>query len=544
MSLVDVAIVGSGFGGAVMAARLGAHLATGAAGARRVLVLERGDDHTGRFDARSDGGPLNAQGNRFRHTLDPAYLTRVAELFTDREAASHGGAPSMNVIAGRGVGGGSNVYCGVSLRAPTTSFEQVRDARRLWPAIYTRAALDPYYAIVERELSVHRMQWTGAPHWQLAGKRDLVFAEGCRRIGATAAPLKLACDADRNEGWWSSGQRFAGRSDLTTNYLAKALAAGVEFRTGHDVATIARSGRGYVIEGVDGRGGARAPFAIECKLLFIAAGAVASTGILLRSNDAFGGSLDPARLLGKEVSANGDYGVTGSVGPGLAVEGFKGKPMSSFCPSFWREHRFLLIPFYTEPLWLALGQPAAALRAKDPAATGRAVTEEAGGERAWGLVYKQRLRTFGERMLTMGCLAIDDGEGEIVLGRNDRADVRWRETSRETEARWSTAVTKMRAIYEALGGEMYLDGYRRHGTVSTAHPLGGCRMASRADPRGVVDENGESFANENLFVVDGAAIPSALGTNPSLTIAAVAESIADRLVRGVGTKGIAARLAS
>ena len=99
----------------------------------------------------------------------------------------------------------------------------------------------------------------------------------------------------------------------------------------------------------------------------------------------------------------------------------------------------------------------------------------------------------------------------------------------------------MRKIYEALGGEMYLDGYRKEGTVHTAHPLGGVRMASEAT-QGVIDENAESFSNPNLFVIDSAMIPSALGANPSLTIAAVAESIADRLIRGVGMRSLGARL--
>ena len=63
------------------------------------------------------------------------------------------------------------------------------------------------------------------------------------------------------------------------------------------------------------------------------------------------------------------------------------------------------------------------------------------------------------------------------------------------------------------------------------------------DPsRGVVDRHGESFANPDLFVVDGSIIPSALGVNPSLTIAAIAESIADRLVRGDGMRPLLERL--
>ncbi len=145
-------------------------------------------------------------------------------------------------------------------------------------------------------------------------------------------------------------------------------------------------------------------------------------------------------------------------------------------------------------------------------------------------------------MLTMGCLALDRCEGEIRL-RGDSVAVSWPTTHPETERRWSAAVGAMRAIYEQLGGEMYLDGYREHGTVNTAHPLGGCRMSERSEAAGVVDAFGEALGNPGLFVIDGAVIPSALGVNPSLTIAAVAESIADRLIRGESLESIDERLA-
>src|SRR5688572_24359585 len=100
----------------------------------------------------------------------------------------------------------------------------------------------------------------------------------------------------------------------------------------------------------------------------------------------------------------------------------------------------------------------------------------------------------------------------------------------------------MRRIYEALGGEMFLDSYRKDGTVNTSHPLGGCRMAEDA-MQGVVDPNGECFGNRSLFVADGSILPSSLCANPSLTIAAVAESIADRLITGTGMASLASRLA-
>ncbi|MBL8951342.1 MAG: GMC family oxidoreductase [Myxococcaceae bacterium] len=541
--MIDVLVIGSGFGGAVMAARL-APAVKALGGGRRLVLLEHGADPSGALDPHGPGQPLNAQGNRFRHTLSPRYLDSLARLYTDTHGHYRSGTPSMAVATGRALGGGSQVYDGVSLRAPTEAFEQLRDGRRLWPARYTRAALDPLYATVEQRLKVRRLAWTdaSAPHWALTTKRDAVFAEGCRRIGATAVPLKVATSDDANEGWWNEGPRFSGRQSLTLNYLADAAAAGAELQTGCEVERVApRPGGGYVVTGKDHR--TNQPLELECRVLVVACGAVGSSALLLRSQEAFdsGAPLDPHGLLGKRLSANGDYGVTGSVGAAVGdVEGFKGKPMSSFCPSFYKQHGFIVIPFYAAPLFLSLGQFTSVLRARAPMAVGRGSTDFAPGERDWGAAFKQRMTTFGARMLTMGCLAFDDGEGEVKLGPRG-PEVAWRETSAATEARWSAALTVMRRIYEALGGELYLDAYRERGTVHTSHPLGGVPMASEAR-HGVVDENGESFTRPDLFVVDGAIIPSSLCANPSLTIAAVAEGIAARLVAGQGMRRLADRL--
>lgn len=547
----DVVIVGSGFGGAVMAARLGQHVRDALGGRFSILVVEKGDDPTGRFDPSSAGAPI-VDGTRNRQSLDPEYLAGVGELFTDTSGAYRAGAPSMTVVAGKGIGGGSNLYLGVSLRAPSAVFELARDDRRLWPTYYDRASLDRHYATVESELSVHRMRWTDddVPHWQLTTKRDFVFAEGCRRIGATALPLKLADANDANEGWWAQGQRFEGRQDLTKNYLQDALETGVEFASGCPVDRVAPTPDGYVLFGRDRRGGAERDFELECRVLIVASGCVGSTGLLLRSREAFAGDRALSERLGAQLSSNGDYGVTGIVGADypLDVEGHKGKPMSSFCPSFWPEHRFLLIPFYASPIYLALSQFTSLLPPELPDARGRGstgpkISPDGSAVPDWGEGYMERLSLFGSRMLTMGCLALDESEGRIELGRDGRTpEVRWPDTHPATEARWSAAVDAMHGIYRALGGEMFLDTYRRAGTVSTSHPLGGCPMADDRE-HGVVASDGEVFGNPSLFVIDGAIVPAALGVNPSLTIAAVAESIAERLTLGQGTRSIAERLA-
>jgi cholesterol oxidase len=66
-------------------------------------------------------------------------------------------------------------------------------------------------------------------------------------------------------------------------------------------------------------------------------------------------------------------------------------------------------------------------------------------------------------------------------------------------------------------------------TFTTVHPLGGCPMAD--DPaHGVVDDAGRVHGVPGLYVLDGSIVPTALGVNPSKTIAALAERGAHRLV--------------
>jgi cholesterol oxidase len=65
----------------------------------------------------------------------------------------------------------------------------------------------------------------------------------------------------------------------------------------------------------------------------------------------------------------------------------------------------------------------------------------------------------------------------------------------------------------------------------TAHPLGGAVMSDSAED-GVVNPRGEVHNIPNLFVADGSIIPTALATNPSFTISALAERVAFWMIHG------------
>ena len=58
---------------------------------------------------------------------------------------------------------------------------------------------------------------------------------------------------------------------------------------------------------------------------------------------------------------------------------------------------------------------------------------------------------------------------------------------------------------------------------------------------GVVDHRCEVFGNEGLFCMDSSAIPTSLGVNPSLTIAAVCERAAAQLTARAPDLGLPRR---
>jgi cholesterol oxidase len=68
-------------------------------------------------------------------------------------------------------------------------------------------------------------------------------------------------------------------------------------------------------------------------------------------------------------------------------------------------------------------------------------------------------------------------------------------------------------------------------TPITVHAWGGACLGPDPD-RGVVDHRGEVYGNPGLFVVDASTLPAAVGTPPSLAIAAWAHHVADGLAQG------------
>jgi cholesterol oxidase len=159
--------------------------------------------------------------------------------------------------------------------------------------------------------------------------------------------------------------------------------------------------------------------------------------------------------------------------------------------------------------------------------------------------FSDRSISHRDARLDPGSEPITDSLVFLLLGQ-DAADGRMRLTPlfRQLDIRWSTRASQPMftamsettdELGEAAGAEPYFAlGNGPLGKDITVHPLGGCPMAD--DPAaGVVDALGRVYGHPGLHISDGSIVPTAIGVNPSETIAALAERNVEHLA-GAGAQ--------
>ena len=536
---VDVCIVGSGFGGSISAFRLAELYEAAGVDPARILVLER--------------------GRRFKHTdfRQSMHIGNLSEVYNLIQSSGGpgvllaSGPQGCQIVTAQGVGGGSNLYLAASIRSPAETFER-RDHhpddgpdRRMWPEQISRRTLNPFYERAERGLRVNR------PGWDRVSKSGGLWAATLNAAGHTCDRVPLAIDPHRcvEAKWCHTGCIFGAKNTLTTNYLASAERMGVRVRPNRQVDSVRRSqanasGYRYVVtaDAMDnlGESPSRQPTGqseeIECKVLIMSAGAMGNSPILMRSKPNLP-SL--SERLGKHLGSNGDHVAAVEYNPAkvrsiLGLPGYgqfyKGKPITTMTYDFWvgrREHRYDGSRFTLQEIFLSSLTNFLYDDGRDPS----------GEPSWWGLQKKQAIASWANRIELLAMVedthdgyfeapppkggAVQPNAGPVRIGvfsyRLSEQSIRVRELADKA----------MKQVAERSGLGKFLKFTESRG-VYCAHPLGGCRMAGSKD-FGVVDHRCEAYDNEGLFCIDSSAIPSSLGVNPSLTIAAVAERAADAL---------------
>jgi cholesterol oxidase len=282
---VEAIVIGSGFGGAVAALRLGQ------AGIETV-VLERGR----RWQ-------ITDEGNTFSSTENPdgrsTWLSPVTLLVPQAPIDMYTGVLDVKVgtsiaaLRGAGVGGSSLVYGGATYQPTEELFYQV------FPRSIRYEELDRVYYPRVRSI----LKASPIPDDILQTDFYLssrILQEQAAKAGLSTRKVDIAYDWDivRQEiagqkvasiiaGQIYYGANSGGKNSLDRNYLSMAEATGhVEIRPLQVVTSIeAFSGERYrvVCDQIDEQGAVIAQQSFVCRYLFLAAGSIGSTELLLRA---------------------------------------------------------------------------------------------------------------------------------------------------------------------------------------------------------------------------------------------------------------------
>lgn len=294
--LFDAIVIGTGFGGAVAACRL-------AQASKNICILERGRRY-GLADfprpaKRPDNLPHTA---RFAWAIDYG-LWDVRDL--------------QGVLAAQaaGYGGGSLVYANVHLRPPPQVFSPSEDKEpaKGWPKVYTRQALDPYYDVVAAALRVLPIPATLSPPSPVSGTLPKVDAMRgvAHRLNRDRwfflPPLAIDFGKCVMCAECVAGCQFHAKNTLDLNYLAVAEAApNVDVRTLAEVVGIKEeTDQTYSVTYLDHIVGDRER-TVRGKSVFLCAGAVGSTQLLLHSLDGLPVTKESRDQVGQRFFGNGD----------------------------------------------------------------------------------------------------------------------------------------------------------------------------------------------------------------------------------------------
>jgi choline dehydrogenase-like flavoprotein len=139
----------------------------------------------------------------------------------------------------------------------------------------------------------------------------------------------------------------------------------------------------------------------------------------------------------------------------------------------------------------------------------------------WGAPLVEAVREF-RRWIGLLVMVNDDNNGSVGIDENGAESFEAAFTAPERE-RMDGALDFSRDVLRAAGAS----SVRWTGLITT-HVQGTCRMGS--DPeRSVVDSDAQSWDVKRLYVGDGSLVPRTLSVNPSLTIMALADRLADHL---------------
>jgi choline dehydrogenase-like flavoprotein len=478
----DVAIVGSGAGGAVAAAEL-------AAAGLDVLVLEAGQH----FD---------------RDSYPADRLEAIQSLYREAGLTIADGRPPIPVPVAKAVGGTTVINSGTCFRAPDSVLEEWRGEFGLsWAH-----DLDADFAEAEDTLRVTRLD----PNRM--GRNGQLAMEGAEALGLSGGPISRNAGSCVQCSSCPYGCAIDAKQGMHVSYLPRAVAGGARLRTGVEARRVlVENGRavGVACSARDASGRPR-PFTVRARRAVIAAGGSFGTPELLLRSGLGGGQagrnlrIHPACWVGARYQEE--------------VRGWDGV-MQSYYVDQWEESRGVLLEATFTPL-----------------AFGGAWLVGTGPEHQRAMHDFGRIGSIGVQLrdTSVGRVGLaNDGafRAKYHLNDEDAAKVTFG-IARAAEVHFAAGATEVypnipRAGVLKPGGLAAFEATRFKASelrLEAFHPMATARIS--ADPRrGVCDVDGSVYGTAGLYVADASLFPTAVGVNPMMTIIAFAKQVS----RGVAT---------
>ncbi|XP_073131818.1 long-chain-alcohol oxidase FAO4A [Henckelia pumila] len=504
----DVAVVGSGSGGGVVAGVL-------AKAGYKVLVLERG-----RYLARSNLSLLEGEA------LDQMYLGNGIS-----------GTEHMDVIllAGSTVGGGSTINWSASIKTPPHVIKEWSEDHglELFDSKDFAKALD----VVCRKMGVQS-------EFKQEGFNGMVLRKGCENLGYPIENIPNNAPPDHYCGWCSLGCKDGKKRCTSETWLVDLVESGngaiLPECEAVQVITDKRKGRKRAI-GVAFtflNQGVKETAILESDVTVVSCGAILTPPLLKRSglkNPNIGKNLH----LHPVVLAWGYFPESDS--PDSWPEGEK----KSYNGSILTNMSTVVANFEDSGYGTVIQTPAL-----HPGMFSVLMPWLSGTD------IKQRMLKFS-RTAHLFALARDKSSGAVVSPT--RISYKWEKSDTEN---LSKGVERALRILAASGAEEIgthnnkgrvlkvkqadskeLDAFVREESlrplknletpICSAHQMGSCRMG--VDPKeSAVRPNGETWEVEGLFVADSSVFPTALGVNPMVTVQAIAYCTAQSVLEVLG----------
>jgi choline dehydrogenase-like flavoprotein len=492
MTSADVIIIGSGIGGATLAASL-------APSGRRILILERGERLTDCPEARD---PAAIFGRGF---------FRPKEMWRDQNGEEFN--PGNYAY----VGGNSKFYGAVMLRYRAEDFEPLRHIEGTtpgWPISYED--LEPFYQKAEQLYRVrgaigydpteplHSGSYAFPPVPDEPFVADL--KRRLRAQGLHPGPLPLGVNLDRwlargKTTWDAFPDTCSGKMDAETAALSEALQhPNVTLMTGTKVTRLIADNRRIGAVEIGRKGHIER---LSAGIVCLSAGAVMTAVILLSSADA----AHPTGLANRsdQVGRNFmNHNLSGVIG----INPFR-RNTSVYEKTLQFNDWYLTGGPMGEPLG-------------NIQMVGRITGPILAAEGGLPLPLAHWMAEHSVHMMTMSeDLPIPESR---VLVKDGQIELHWQRTN------WAAHELLTKRLKQALrraGWPVVLSKAFEKRTPS--HQCGTARMGK--DPAtSVVDPFGKAHDLDNLWIADASVLPTSAAVNPSLTIAALSMRTARRIL--------------